>query len=231
MKDNKPKTLSFKLLWEGTAFVILVSVAIFLTAGRVDYWQGWLYTAANVIAYFMTVIRMWRHPELIQERLRPGAGWKLWDKVFIVVLVLLLGATLTIGTLDTGRFKWPPLLPVLVNVLSFAGYIIGQALFIWAKYTNRFFSSVVRIQKDRGHTVCQEGPYRVVRHPGYVGAILFLTCTPLIFGSLRALIPAILLNIALLIRGELEDAALQKELAGYAEYSKKVRYKLIPHVW
>jgi protein-S-isoprenylcysteine O-methyltransferase Ste14 len=174
---------------------------------------------------------MWKHPELIQERLRPGAGWKLWDKIFMMTLVVLLTATLVIGTLHTGRFKWAPLLPAFVSIIAFAGYIIGQALFIWAKYTNRFFSSVVRIQKDRGHTVCQEGPYRFVRHPGYVGAIIFLTSTPFIMGSLWALIPTIILDIAVLVRGELEDAALQKELAGYAEYSKKVRYKLIPNIW
>lgn len=231
MGGSKAKRLNIKLLWEGTAFVILLSAGIFLVAGRIDYWQGWLYTTANVMTYFMTVITLWHHPELIQERLRPGAGWKLWDKIFFGLLIPLFAATLIIGSLDAGRFRWGPALSPSVCIIGFAAYITGQSLFIWSKYTNRFFSSVVRIQKDRGHTVCQEGPYRIVRHPGYVGAIVFLTSMPFILGSMWSLIPTVLLVIAVLARAYLEDEALQKELPGYAEYSEKVRYKLIPHIW
>ncbi|HUV75978.1 MAG TPA: isoprenylcysteine carboxylmethyltransferase family protein [Dehalococcoidales bacterium] len=98
-------------------------------------------------------------------------------------------------------------------------------------WVNRFFSSVVRIQKDRGQEVVQNGPYHSVRHPGYVGGILMAISTSLVLGSLWALIPAGVIFILLVIRTYLEDTTLQKELTGYADYAKKVRFRLLPGIW
>ena len=101
----------------------------------------------------------------------------------------------------------------------------------WALWVNRFFSSVVRIQTDRGHKVVRNGPYRFVRHPGYAAGIVSLISLPLVLGSMWGLIPAGLMVLLLIIRTHLEDTTLQKELAGYVDYTKRVRYRLLPWIW
>ncbi|MGD9347484.1 MAG: isoprenylcysteine carboxylmethyltransferase family protein, partial [Candidatus Aminicenantes bacterium] len=105
------------------------------------------------------------------------------------------------------------------------------ALVFWTMTQNRYLSEVVRIQKDRGHKVCTTGPYKYVRHPMYVGVIIFVICLPLALGSFFALITGLLIILVFLIRTWLEDKTLQNELPGYKEYAEEVRYKLIPGVW
>jgi protein-S-isoprenylcysteine O-methyltransferase Ste14 len=138
---------------------------------------------------------------------------------------------MVLSILDAGRFHWQPQLPLSIILLGIFLFILGQFFFLWAKRTNMFFSSVVRIQTDRGQTVCKEGLYRFVRHPGYVGGILFGLASPLVLGSFWGLIPAILAAFCLIIRTLLEDKLLRKELPGYTEYTKEVRYRLIPGIW
>jgi protein-S-isoprenylcysteine O-methyltransferase Ste14 len=102
---------------------------------------------------------------------------------------------------------------------------------MWAMFTNNFFSSKVRIQSDRGQYVVQQGPYKFVRHPGYLGVLFWMPSTALTMGSLWGLIPAALAVLTIIIRTYLEDKTLQKELPGYIEYTQKVRYRLIPGIW
>ncbi len=109
--------------------------------------------------------------------------------------------------------------------------IFGNALFTWSMMSNKYFSTLVRIQIERNHTVSTGGPYSFVRHPGYVGYILFNFATPFILGSLWALIPAGTVFILLVIRTGLEDRTLKKELDGYKEYAKRVKYRLVPGIW
>ena len=104
-------------------------------------------------------------------------------------------------------------------------------MFGWAMTTNAFFSTAVRIQSDRGHTVCRSGPYRFVRHPGYVGAILMSLGTPLLLGSAWALIPAAAAMVLMVLRTHLEDDTLRAELPGYEDYAHDVRYRLVPRLW
>ena len=112
-----------------------------------------------------------------------------------------------------------------------AVYLLGQAIFIWARTTNAYFSSVVRIQTERGQTVCREGPYRFVRHPGYVGGILFGLAGPMLLGSMWAVIPQAVAAMLIIWRTHMEDRTLQAELPGYAEYTREVKYRLLPGVW
>jgi protein-S-isoprenylcysteine O-methyltransferase Ste14 len=169
--------------------------------------------------------------DLIEERLRPGKGMKRWDRLYFFVNTPLYFLILVLAALDAGRFGWSPRLPAGVYVAAYLLYALGQGIFLWAKRQNRYFSTVVRIQKDRGQSVCQEGPYRFVRHPGYVGGLVFTLVTPLLLGSLWALIPAVLSDAALVIRTGLEDATLRRELPGYQDYSRQVRYRLVPKLW
>ena len=115
------------------------------------------------------------------------------------------------------------------SVLPFLFF--GNALFTWAMSANKFFSTSVRIQTDREHRVAESGPYARVRHPGYTGYILFTIATPMILGSLWALIPAGVTLVLFVIRTILEDRTLQNELDGYGEYAARVKYRLIPGIY
>ena len=204
---------------------------LLLAAGRWDYWQGWFYMGLTMAALVINLIALRKHPEVIRERLDPGKGQKTWDKVYFAVTTPLFFITMLIGGLDAGRFSWSSAFSPWVYVASALVYIAGQGIFIWAKYVNRFFSSVVRIQADRGQEVIQEGPYRFIRHPGYIGGALYTIMTPILLGTLWGLIPQGIFILFMIVRTKLEDDTLKKELPGYAEYAKKVKYRLIPGIW
>jgi protein-S-isoprenylcysteine O-methyltransferase Ste14 len=129
------------------------------------------------------------------------------------------------------RFGWSPLFPTWLNILGIVLIAFGYAIAVWALAENRFFSGVVRIQTERGHVVCDSGPYRIVRHPGYAGNILPLPGIVLALSSAWTLIPVAVALIIAMIRTELEDRTLQEELPGYREYSQRVRYRLFPGIY
>jgi len=139
-------------------------------------------------------------------------------------------ALLIVAGLDE-RFGWSPELAVAIHLIGLAFIALGQGLFSWAMTSNLFFSTAVRIQMDRGQTVVSGGPYRYLRHPGYVGMIVSLFATALVFGSLWALIPAGLAAVLFVVRTALEDKVLLEELDGYQDYARQVRYRLLPGVW
>jgi protein-S-isoprenylcysteine O-methyltransferase Ste14 len=129
------------------------------------------------------------------------------------------------------RFGWLPAVAVWAQVAALVVYLLGWAAHLWAMSANRFFALVVRMQSDRGQTVATGGPYRYVRHPGYVGGILLTVAAGLLLGSAWALLPGALGAILLIIRTALEDKMLQDELDGYREYAGRVCYRLLPGVW
>jgi protein-S-isoprenylcysteine O-methyltransferase Ste14 len=118
-----------------------------------------------------------------------------------------------------------------VRAAALVIFAFGMGLSVWAILVNRFFSSVVRIQTERGHRVIDTGPYRLVRHPGYLGLLLAAVAGGIVLGSLWSLLPLVLL-IALFVRRLLiEDAMLQSDLDGYVDYTHRVRHKLLPGLW
>jgi protein-S-isoprenylcysteine O-methyltransferase Ste14 len=171
-----------------------------------------------------------RAPDLLKERLTRNKEIKSWDKMIMTVYSFLLIILLAVPGLDAVRFGWSEV-PLVVKALGFFGYIPALVFAFWAMRENAYSSDVVRIQEDRGHTVCSTGPYRYVRHPMYVGVILFVLCFPLSLGSLYSFIPASIIVVLFIIRTSLEDKTLQEELPGYKEYTQTVRYRLIPGVW
>jgi len=136
---------------------ILMVGLLFLVAGRWDYWQAWVYTITNMIVLLLMGTLLTKNSELVEERLNPKEGMKGWDKFYFAVTTPLYMIALVIGGLDA-RFGWTTNMPLVVYWASVVVYLIGQAIFLWARYTNNYFSSVVRIQTDRGQTVCKEGP-------------------------------------------------------------------------
>lgn len=156
-----------KLLLKSISVLAIIIAITFIGAGRLDYWQGWVYNGLNIILILLSYFLL--PPELIQERLKPEEGMKRWDKIYYIVSTPVFFVILIISVLDGGRFYWEPRIPIFVVIIGIVVYIIGQIIILWAKKVNKFFSSVVRIQKDRDQTVCKDGPYRFVRHPGYMG--------------------------------------------------------------
>jgi protein-S-isoprenylcysteine O-methyltransferase Ste14 len=169
--------------------------------------------------------------DLLKERGKPGAEIRKWDKIILGLSFLGTIAVYITAGLDSGRFHWSPAFhPVLYG----SGIIltaVGQLLFLIAQKQNRFFSSTVRIQTEREHTVCNTGLYKIVRHPAYLGSIIQALGFPLIFGSLWSIIPAFASIVLLVTRTWLEDKTLLNELNGYTDYAKKTKYRIIPGIW
>jgi protein-S-isoprenylcysteine O-methyltransferase Ste14 len=209
---------------------ILMIGLLFLVAGRWDYWQAWVYTIINTIVLILMGTLLTKNSELVEERLNPKEGMKGWDKFYFAVTTPLYVIALMVGGLDAG-FGWTTNMPLFIYWSSVIVYLIGQGIFLWARYTNNYFSSVVRIQTDRGQTVCKEGPYHYVRHPGYVGGFLFTTTIGLILGSWWASIPQVIAAMMLVWRTAREDKTLQVELPGYAEYATETHFRLLPGIW
>jgi protein-S-isoprenylcysteine O-methyltransferase Ste14 len=232
-REGKPntRTIILKALPRVGIAILVFAAALFLSAGRLDWPFAWVLLAMQVAN---SAIALWTmDPELIQERMetfKGKEGTKIWD----IVLVVLMGplgtlAIMVVSGLDV-RSGWSEL--VLALQVAAALMIVPALLLLhWAMRTNKFFSAVVRIQRDRGHTVVTGGPYGFVRHPGYVGGIVYCLAMPVMLGSTWALIPAASVVGLIILRTALEDGTLRKELAGYAEYASRVRYRLLPGVW
>jgi protein-S-isoprenylcysteine O-methyltransferase Ste14 len=209
---------------------ILMIGLLFLTAGTWHYWQAWVYFFINMIILVLMGTVLTPNSELVEERLHPKEGMKGWDKFYFAVTTPLYIIALVLAGLDQ-RFGWTTNMPLTIYWASVVIYILGQAIFQWARYTNQYFSSVVRIQADRGQTVCKAGPYKYVRHPGYVGGFLFTITVGLVLGSWYASIPQIIAAFMLVWRTAREDKTLQAELPGYKEFTRETKYRLLPGIW
>ncbi len=214
--------------------IILMLAVLFLSAGRLDWWEGWVYGGLTLVILIVSrVVMLLNDPDMITERMAAGQeeNVKPWDKILVPVIALYLPlVTWIVAGLDA-RFGWSPDLPNGMQIAALFVYFAASMFSTWATFANRFFSSHVRIQADRGHSVVREGPYRFMRHPGYSGAIVAWLSTPIFFSSTWAWIPTILTVIGFVIRTALEDRTLQEELPGYVEYTQEVRYRLLPRIW
>lgn len=214
------------------AMLLLVQmVALFVPAGRLDWGMAWAYIVLYVgMIAVNAAILLPRSPEMIAERGRAKEGTKTWDKQVSTAFGLFSLSILVVAGLDQ-RFGWSPVFLLSVQIVALALVALATAVFSWAMLSNPFFSSLVRIQKERGHTVASSGPYQIVRHPGYASQVVSMLALPLALGSFWALIPAFLTLVTLVVRTALEDRTLQAELDGYAAYARQVRYRLIPGIW
>ena len=211
--------------------LVLIGGLLFVSAGTLAWPMAWVYLGVYVAGVVITSIALWRtNPELIVERAERRPDTKQWDKTITTLAIPLFFAIYIVCGLDK-RFGWTPPLPPGVQLAALVFYLLGSGLAIWAMVSNAYFVTTVRIQDDRGHQVVSSGPYRIVRHPGYSGWGLGFLVTPPLLGSLWGVIPAGLNCVAFIIRTALEDRTLQAELAGYREYARRVRYRLVPGIW
>lgn len=205
----------------------------FISAGHFDIPRAWIFFSVTFVYLIVSTTALFKlNPELLVQRLkRKREGSKLWDEILMRVCNLtVLIVVPTIAGLDVGRFHWSSL-SIHFAVLGFMLHIISSILTNWTMIVNPHFEQTVRMQKDRDHQVITTGPYEIVRHPGYLGGILFTLSIPLIIGGVFTLIPAGIYLLLMIIRTLFEDKTLHRELNGYSEYAKKVRYRLFPWVW
>jgi protein-S-isoprenylcysteine O-methyltransferase Ste14 len=212
----------------GTFIFFLI---IFFSAGKIDYWQGLIYVFIGLIMATLNYTILKPDSELLMERSKPGEGSKKWDKALLGLSLLITITMYITAGLDSGRYHWSPNFPFGLTLIGIFLTISGQLLFLLAQKQNKFFSSTVRIQTERNHTVCDTGLYKIVRHPAYLGSIIQSIGFPLLFGSLWSIIPVVFMIILHITRTYWEDKTLTKELIGYSEYSLKTRYKILPFVW
>ena len=220
-----------RLFVKSFAGILFFVIILFISAGRIDYYQGWIYMAISVFGMSMDVALTSTDIELLRERSKPPGDAKEWDKWILKLSALITVGAYVVAGLDSGRYHWSPRLHWGICILGIVVMCAGQVLFLFSKKTNKFFSSVVRIQYDRGHVVCDTGLYNFVRHPGYLGMIISWVGFPMVLGSLWSAIPVAVAIILLVVRTSLEDRTLTEELAGYGQYIQKTRYKLVPGMW
>ncbi len=216
----------------GIAFGMLIyAVLLVLTAGKWNWLWGWLFLLLMILAMAAHVLVLVPiNPALLADRAmglrQPGA--KRWDILLVMVASLFFFAIVVVAGLDE-RCGWSGTTAIGWHLAGILLFITHWTLFIWAMACNPFVSDSVRIQPD--HQVAQRGPYRLVRHPGYLGNLLGCIGQPLLLGSWWALIPALLTILAFVVRTALEDRTLRQELPGYDAYSHEVKYRLLPGIW
>jgi protein-S-isoprenylcysteine O-methyltransferase Ste14 len=230
MNRPRSKTIISQIV---TGILGLVSFALlwFGIAGRLTWWQGWAFLL-TFIAYVGALV--WRlskvNPELLRERNQPAEKAEPWDRVVIGTYTAILLVLLIVTALDGGRYLWSSI-PLGIQLVGWL--LVGVAgLMVWhVMMTNAFLSSWARLQQDREQVVVQEGAYRHIRHPMYLGIMVAFMGIPLALGSWWAMIPSIVIIALFVYRTYREDLMLIDGLTGYAEYTERVRYRLLPGIW
>jgi protein-S-isoprenylcysteine O-methyltransferase Ste14 len=220
-----------KRLVQIVVVLILEALLLFGASGQIGWIWAWIFLGISVLSIiFNSILLVKKNPGMVAER----GNSKLimgWDKIVATLYTLSLFACVPLVAGLDNRFGWTYNLSEVWNVAGAVGLASALAFASWAMLVNSFFSTTVRIQTDRGHTVCSTGPYRFVRHPGYLGFIAQCLATPILLGSVWAMWPAMAAAIALVIRTSYEDRTLQQELPGYTGYVREVRYRLLPGIW
>ncbi len=213
---------------------LFIPAILLICGGDLAWWQAWVFTLLIFGAsVFGRILAEQRHPGLLAERAESenAADVKPWDKVMAPLMALSLSFPLVIVAGLDHRWGWSPDFPLWLNILGCLLVGLGYSFAAWALVENRYFSGVVRIQTDRGHQVCDRGPYRIVRHPGYAGNVLALPGIVMALGSLWTIIPVSAALVIAVVRTALEDRTLQEELPGYREYAQRVRFRLFPGIY
>lgn len=218
-----------------SAILILIGLAfgavLFAVAGRLDWIEGWLFAGA-VMVYMgsSAIIGLIWDPALLKERGSAIVSAQGVEKAVLLLVFTLCATIIITAALDAGRFGWS-VMPVAIKVLGWLLVIPAMGLSMWVGVVNTYASAVVRIQQDRGHHVVNGGPYCYIRHPMYAGMVLMGIGIPLALASWWALAPGLMWSVTFVLRTAQEDRVLQRDLPGYADYARQVRYRLIPGIW
>lgn len=232
--EKKTTLLNGKTIFQLILVVVLFPLLPILITWQWNWWEAWVYAIILFLGFILSrLLASKKNPGIIAERANSlqNVDAKAWDK-FLAPIMALGGLLVPLVAGLDKRFDWsadPFTLPI--KIVSIIVMVLAYVFSAWAMIENAYFSGTVRIQTERGHTVCNSGPYRYVRHPGYVGAVWSYIAMPFLLDSKWALIPVGVLLVVSVIRTKLEDQTLQAELPGYREYAEKVKFKLFPGIW
>jgi protein-S-isoprenylcysteine O-methyltransferase Ste14 len=215
-------------------FLLLCPASILFLSGDWSWVEGWIFGIWFIALSFTSMLYLVRKdPGLLAERFRkPGTGnEEAWDRYVVYALMLGFTAWLVLMPLDAKRYKWTSSFPLWLKVCG--GIALLPSFFLlYRSYTdNPFASALVRIQRERKQRVVSSGVYSFVRHPMYLGAILMMAGAPLLLGSCYGALLSAAFTLLLVARIVGEEKMLTRELEGYEEYKKKVKYRLVPFVW
>ncbi|MAT43431.1 MAG: isoprenylcysteine carboxyl methyltransferase [Anaerolineaceae bacterium] len=212
-------------------FWLLLMLILMLIYGNFQWTAGWVFLIIVAGGQILNaLILLPNHGDLLAERSKIGEGTSKRD-IFLAFMMAYNSWFIGSFCAVDARNGWSPQIPLWLWVAAILLILAGSGFTQWAMYSNRFFSGVVRIQSDRGHQVINKGPYRIVRHPGYLGVVIFILMTPLVLKSIWGLLLALIFIALVFVRTSWEDETLREDLPGYIEYAKEVRYKLIPKIW
>ncbi len=234
MEEKKPKLnkngLKGLVIWY---FLIILSFLILIfSSGRLDWLNAWIYFFISILYQTInTLVAIRVNPEMLNSRNAfSKEGTKLFDKFFAIIYIPMIILSMVIMALDSVIYTWLalPFWTLLLGVIiSIPGFFFG----FYALITNPYFELSVRVQMDRNQKVVNSGPYKIVKHPGYLGQIILLISTLLMLGSGWGFLPIGIIIILFIVRTALEDRTLKRELNEYEEYAEKTRYRLFPFIW
>ena len=227
MENMKKVLIRTLIVVAAGAFTAVLAVILFVVAGRADLPLLWV--LIGIFGAIMVVSAATIDTGLLKERIRPGPGGV--DGQVVIILKLLVWATLLFAAADVGRINLSDTVPLPLQVAGLVGFGGGFGLALWAMTVNPFFSTVIRLQEDRGHRLVTAGPYRRVRHPGYTGILIGVLSLPLALGSWLSGPPMVVFALLILRRTAREDRFLREKLDGYDAYARSVRHRLVPRVW
>lgn len=224
-------SLALRILYFLFSVSVVLLIDLFFISGARMYWQLWAFLGIVALETVLFIPLMRKSKGLLKERASPGPGVKGWDVLFYLAYLPLTTLVFALSIADRSFFLWTAEPVLAAYILSLTAFILSQALFGWTVSENPFFSSAVRIQKDRNQKVVSKGPYSIVRHPGYLSGILMFLSIPVLLGSWIGILPALGASVLFPPRICLEESALKAELSGYSAYCKRVRYRLVPGIW
>lgn len=225
--------MTFANTLNAIVWFILIGALLFWPAGTFDWPEAWVFLAEFFGgSLFMVVWLARRDPGLLRQRMG-GAfqkGQVFWDKIFMAVMMLVWYGWLVLMVLDAKRWAWSHM-PLWLEGIGGILIPLGFGAVFYTFRENSYAAPVIRIQEERGQRVIDTGPYAIVRHPMYSGAILYMLGMPLLLGSWIGLAVLPLIIAFLIVRIFLEERTLRRGLSGYGEYASRVRWRLIPGLW
>mgnify|MGYP000843927842 CR=1 FL=1 len=230
--DEKLTKSGIKAFLAPISWIIITGLVFFLASGEINNLRVWIYIGIYAVGgLIIGILLKKKSPKLLNDRGKMQEGTKQTDK-YIILTYFFFAIIITplIAGIDK-RFNLSDIIPFYYVYLGIVLYIISAIFSTWPMLHNPFFEGTIRIQKEKNHNVINTGPYKIVRHPGYLGMLLGSIALPLALGSVLAFIPLVIMIFLILIRTYYEDTTLQKELTGYSEYCKEVKYRLIPFIW